>query len=118
MKWIALTGKGKTRLANELAHLGYMKIDFTDFLKDLAIDALSTCIDISKSGLEEQQSFLKAFARVIGFDRETCYVDDALDVWEQSGRPPCVVLLENDFQVQELRHRGFLVEDAATIWLA
>lgn len=123
--YIALSGKpgsGKTTLARYLQDVHKVtRINFTDYLKTLAVEALRTSgmshitRDYIQQHKEQYRPFLRAFSDVIGYTDNPNYVDNALYQWswEQARSNtviPCVFdRVYSPPQWQRLRSFGFVL---------
>jgi hypothetical protein len=120
VKLIALTGlpgSGKTALAKELQKLNYLLVDFTGMLKLLAYDALccpALLPDLTLADLEEKKDFYRPFliefGKVIGFDANSEFIEDALGDWHMYGEPNAVFdNIRTDQQAKYLKALGWKV---------
>lgn len=117
MKHIALTGpigSGKTTLSMALAHHGYLRINFTDFLKQLAASCLSqivpTTLDDILNNKPKYRGFLQEFGALIGWDCNTSYISYLLEHWYGLGYPPAVFdNVRTAAQAEFLKGLGFQV---------
>jgi hypothetical protein len=114
MKHIALTGpigSGKTTLSRALEP-DYLRINFTDFLKQLAASCLSFVVPITLEDIvnnkPKYRSFLQEFGTLIGFDCNSSYITVLLESWERMGQPSATFdNIRFAAQAEYLKERGF-----------
>lgn len=117
MDRVALTGgplTGKTTLAQGLEVEGYMRINFTDYLKNLLILALAAVgVVVTMQQIHQEKEawrgLLLEFGRHVGFDTAK-YVKEALKPWLDGGMGRVVfdnVLFPE--QAEALKQYGFKI---------
>lgn len=116
MKYIALTGKigtGKTAVAKALEAKGYILVSYTDLLKTLLANALTaigipTTLDDILADKPCYRALIQEFGSVIGFDLGGEFIQTALQVWVEQGKPPCVLdNIRTDAQAADVIDAGF-----------
>lgn len=106
---------GKTTLAKALEEKGYLLINFTDSLKEIAVRSLHeadhyTSVEEINKDKDKYRAFLIELGHVIGFDSKEMFIDDALLPWESKGRPSCVFdNVRTLAQAVYLQSRGFKI---------
>lgn len=117
MKHIALTGPigaGKTTISKALEAEGYLRINFTDFLKQLAASCLSlivpTSLDDIRSNKPKYRGFLQEFGTLIGYNCNTSYISYLMEKWYEMGQPSCTFdNVRFQGQAEYLKSLGFKI---------
>jgi dephospho-CoA kinase len=118
MNYVALSGQslvGKTTLAQALEQRGYLLVNFTDILKERLAYVLTalgcpTSVEDIKDRKPLYRTLLQSLGRVVGFDRDPRFVQEALEQWVHSGYPRAVFDNVRTFeQYAVLRSCGFHV---------
>ena len=115
LKLIALhgpAGSGKTSVARALQARGYMHINFSDALKEMAVAALKptgthvTVADMNENK-ERYRGFLQSLGEVIGYSDDPKYVYFSLLDW--FGEPAVFDNVRTPQQAETLRGVGFAI---------
>lgn len=99
MKLVALAGppySGKSELARELERRGYMRLQFNDVLKDIAVQVLEPYVpDLTVEEIKllkgKYRPFLQELGNVIGFNYDPMFMNIALKPWWEAGMPRAVL---------------------------